>query len=78
MTGWAMGSAATCRVPSAGSAVRRAAPAHRQAAAGLGHEAHEILGWVMLALVLIHVAAALRHHFLLRDGLLARMSFRRG
>jgi cytochrome b561 len=30
----------------------------------------------MLALVMIHVAAALRHHYLLRDRLLARMSFR--
>lgn len=36
-------------------------------------EGHEILGWTMAALVLIHVAAALRHHFLLRDRVLARM-----
>ena len=49
-----------------------------KAAAGFGHEAHEILGWAMLVLVAIHVAAALRHHFLLRDGVLTRMSFRRG
>lgn len=37
------------------------------------HEAHELLGWVMLVLVVIHIAAALRHHFLLRDNILARM-----
>ena len=37
------------------------------------HETHEILGWTMAALVLIHVAAALRHHFVLRDNALARM-----
>ena len=41
--------------------------------ARLGHDAHEILGWLMLALVVLHVAAALRHHFLLRDNVLARM-----
>ncbi|MFC3579697.1 cytochrome b [Sphingomonas hylomeconis] len=35
--------------------------------------AHGLLGWVMLALVLLHVGAALRHHFLLRDGVLAGM-----
>lgn len=37
------------------------------------HEAHELLGYLMTALVLIHIAAALRHHLLLRDGVLARM-----
>ena len=39
-----------------------------------GHEAHEILGWMMLVLVVAHSAAALRHHLLLRDGILARMA----
>ena len=34
---------------------------------GFGHEAHALLGWLMLALVVLHVAAALRHHFILRD-----------
>ena len=36
-------------------------------------KAHGLLGWVMLALVLLHVAAALRHHLVLRDRVLARM-----
>ncbi len=36
-------------------------------------EAHEVLGYAMAALVAIHIAAALRHHFLLRDRVLARM-----
>ncbi len=44
------------------------------AAGGFGHESHEVLGWVMLALVVIHVAAALRHRLILRDGVLARMA----
>jgi cytochrome b561 len=34
--------------------------------------AHELLGWTTTALVILHVAAALRHHFLLQDGVLAR------
>lgn len=41
--------------------------------AGAAHEGHEIMGLFMAALVVLHVAAALRHHFLLRDGLLRRM-----
>ncbi|RZM32050.1 MAG: cytochrome b [Sphingomonas sp.] len=45
-----------------------------EAAGGFGHEAHGLLGWLMLALVVLHVAAALRHRLILRDGLLARMA----
>lgn len=43
------------------------------AIAALAHGMHERLGWVMAALVVLHVAAALRHHLLLRDRVLARM-----
>lgn len=45
-----------------------------KAAGGVAHQAHGLLGYVMTALVVLHVAAALRHHFLLRDGVLARMA----
>lgn len=38
-------------------------------------EVHEGLNWTLLALVSVHVAAALKHHFIDRDGLLLRMSF---
>ena len=43
-------------------------------AADLGHDAHGLLGWLMLALVVLHIAAALRHHLLLRDTVLTRMA----
>lgn len=43
------------------------------AAAETGHAAHAILGWLMLALVALHIAAALRHHLILRDSTLLRM-----
>ncbi|MFZ6872440.1 cytochrome b [Undibacterium sp. Di27W] len=36
-------------------------------------ELHEILNKVMFVLVLLHVAAALKHHFYDKDGLLNRM-----
>jgi cytochrome b561 len=35
--------------------------------------AHQTLNFGLLALVIVHVAAALKHHFVDRDGLLARM-----
>lgn len=41
--------------------------------AAAARESHEILGWAMAVLVLIHVGAALRHHFILRDTVLAHM-----
>ncbi len=34
---------------------------------------HKSLNFVMLGLVVVHVAAAIKHHFVDRDGLLARM-----
>lgn len=35
---------------------------------------HEYAGLLLLALILLHVAAALRHHYILRDTVLARMA----
>jgi len=34
---------------------------------------HSRLAWVLTAVILLHAAAALRHHFILRDGILSRM-----
>jgi cytochrome b561 len=34
---------------------------------------HETLAWMLALIVLVHVAGALKHHFVDRDGLLARM-----
>lgn len=34
---------------------------------------HGLLAWVILALITLHVAAALRHHLLLKDSVLRRM-----
>jgi cytochrome b561 len=36
-------------------------------------ELHETLNWLLIALVALHVAAALKHHFLDRDDVLLRM-----
>jgi cytochrome b561 len=39
----------------------------------LAHDAHELLGNAMILLLLVHVGAALKHHFWNRDGVLKRM-----
>lgn len=36
-------------------------------------EAHELLAWIGLALIVLHILGALRHQLLLKDGLLRRM-----
>jgi cytochrome b561 len=41
-------------------------------------EVHATLAWTLATLVCLHAAAALKHHFVDRDGLLWRMSLRGG
>lgn len=44
-----------------------------KALGAFNHEAHEILGFVMIGLIVLHVAAALKHHFADGSRLIARM-----
>jgi len=44
---------------------------------GLMKSAHEALGYGILLLAFVHAAAALGHHYVLKDGVLARMRFTR-
>lgn len=44
----------------------------------LWEESHELLGYTMLALLILHVAGALKHHFAGHRHLLRRMSWSRG
>jgi len=39
----------------------------------IAREAHELLFWVLVALVVVHAGAALYHHLFLRDATLTRM-----
>lgn len=38
------------------------------------YDIHGLLGFTLLGLVVVHVAAALHHHFVLKDAVLARMT----
>ncbi len=40
---------------------------------GAASEVHEILAWLAIGLIALHVAGALKHHFFDRDDVLARM-----
>ena len=41
---------------------------------GASEQAHELLSWFAIGLFVLHVAGALRHHFILRHRLLERMA----
>lgn len=43
------------------------------ALARLAHEVHETLFWVLIGILVLHVGAALKHHFYDRDNVLKRM-----
>ena len=43
------------------------------ASAGPAHFVHTTLAWVMVVLAVLHIAAALKHHFINKDDVLARM-----
>lgn len=44
-----------------------------RATAGVAHDAHVLLAFTTVGLVVLHVAGALKHHFVDRDDVLARM-----
>jgi cytochrome b561 len=43
------------------------------ASARAAHQAHQVSGWLMILLIMLHVAAALKHHFYDSDDILTRM-----
>ena len=73
MTGWIFSSAGKYPLAWFGLPIPKFALTKADPIVGLSNEGHEILGYLMLALVVLHIAAALRHHFILRDGVLRRM-----
>jgi len=76
LPGWALVSVSTLEIPSMPFdlfVMPNLPLAESDAAEGFWLSAHWYLAYAGMALVAIHVAAALRHHFLLRDNVLTRM-----
>ncbi|SCW55303.1 Cytochrome b561 [Sphingobium faniae] len=74
LTGWALVSTAKVKVP---TLIFGVIPLPHLPLPMDMHEwtegGHELFAWIGVALFLLHVAGALRHHLLLRDGLIWRM-----
>jgi cytochrome b561 len=74
LTGWAMMSASPYPVDIYGLFTIPDLPiGESRDLAGAMSERHEILAFAAIGLLLLHIAAALRHHFVKKDGMLARM-----
>jgi cytochrome b561 len=78
LTGWAMQS--TRRLPEAvpwfGLFSLPPLPLPRSLA-GVFHDAHDLLGWLAVVLIGLHIGAVLKHRWFDRDDILARMLPRR-
>jgi cytochrome b561 len=80
LSGWAVVSASPLNIPTLLYGVVHlphiaflANLPNKNAAESLLKELHETGVWILIALLVGHVAAALRHHFLLHDDVLVRM-----
>lgn len=73
LMGWANASSRGWKITLFGVDLPPLAPTGSAIGHKLG-DVHGALAWVMLGLIGLHVAAALYHHFLLRDGVLRRMA----
>lgn len=76
LAGWALTSAAPDGAAAeafAGLNVPRLPLPASEAAEGALVAVHTTLAWAAVGLVLVHIAAALRHHFWLKDDVLRRM-----
>jgi len=76
LSGWALVSVSTLEIPTMPFdlfVMPNLPLAESDAAESFWLAAHWYLGYAGIALVALHVAAALRHHFMLRDTVLTRM-----
>lgn len=73
LSGWMMSSAAGRTVSFFGLFNLPALVNANENLAGLAHAAHQWFGYTLVAMILLHTAAALKHHFYDKDDILRRM-----
>ena len=77
LSGWAMVSASTPKITTkifkAIKVPDLPGIARTDAMEALTKNVHEFMAYALIALLLLHIGAALKHHFVLKDGVLRRM-----
>lgn len=76
LSGWGMSSAAGYPVSFFGLFELPSLVEKNKELGGIFHEIHEITGTVLIVLFVMHVGAALLHHFIYKDNVLKRMLMR--
>lgn len=77
LSGWAMQGAAGTPVVLPGGMVLPALVSENLALYGFLREAHGLVAWLFIALVIAHIGAALHHGLVRKDGVLGSMTGRR-
>lgn len=73
LSGWAMSSAAGKAIPFYGLFELPPLIPKGSSYGGVAHDFHVLAWWGLLAIIMLHIAAALLHHFYYRDTTLKRM-----
>lgn len=73
-SGWAMSTAANHPVKLFGQEWNMPFIPVDKKIAELAHATHEYIGYLLIALLILHISAALKHHFIDKDDILKRMS----
>ena len=74
LTGWVMASAGKSPIEWFGLFTIPKWPVDKDnPIAGFAHEAHEVMGLLLIPLILLHIGAALYHHIVLKDDVARRM-----
>lgn len=73
LTGWLMSSAAGFPVSVFGLPALPDLVAPNKELGEIFEEAHELIGYSLIGLIVLHISAALMHHFYYKDGVLATM-----
>lgn len=73
ISGWIMASASGYYPELFGTAIRMPGVSLNEALAHRAHEIHEFMAIVLISLIVIHVLAALKHHFINKNDVLRRM-----
>ena len=78
LAGWVYSNATGYRVVYLGKLPLPNLVGRDKALADVWHQAHEVLATVLVVVIVLHVLAALQHHFIHKDNTLRRMlSWRR-
>ena len=75
LSGWLMSSAFGSKVSIFGFFTMPNIAGKNTELAGFFHEAHEVMAYLLIALIVVHILGALYHHFVRKDNVLRRMLF---